>query len=95
MYRFTASDVPAGFAGNAVRAGTRPTNHLRDSTGLSETLWQLQAGEHAVLLTCCADTLGVARVVNAPALLHYMKGWLVDDVARYARKWGWRLALVA
>ena len=95
MHRVAATQRP-------VRSTNHPQWHANvDATdvacteNLAETLWQLRAGEHAVALTCHADVSGFVRVVGAPDLLHYMKGWLLEEVARYARRYGWRLAFVA
>ncbi|KPK37323.1 MAG: hypothetical protein AMJ69_11930 [Gammaproteobacteria bacterium SG8_47] len=60
-----------------------------------ETLWQVEACDQGVVLLCRTDGMGFTRVVEVPALFHYMKGWLIDDVARYARRSGWRFSFVA
>lgn len=87
--------MPARVAVVSDRRGARPVRQAGDALKPAETLWQLKAGGQAAMLIASADLLGHARVTSTPDLLHYMNGWLVDDVARYARQWGWRLAFVA
>ena len=95
MYRFTATQLPATTASALPRRANRTATRVGQIQTSAETLWQLEAGGQAAVLRCGEDSSGCTRVVSTPDLLHYMKGWLVDDVARYARQWGWRLAFVA
>ncbi len=95
MYRLTTTELPLGAANPLRQRADHGAGHVVPRDMLAETLWQLSAGEHTAALTCHEDVSGSVRVVSAPDLLHYMRGWLVEEVARYARRCGWRLAFVA
>lgn len=95
MYRFTVTELPLNPTSHPRQRANHGAGHVAPADTPAETLWQLSAGEHTAALTCHEDVTGCVRVVGAPDLLHYMRGWLVEEVARHARQCGWRLAFVA
>lgn len=95
MHRFIATELPVSSTSHPHRRASYGVTRDARTVAFAETLWQLRAGEQAATLTCHEDVSGCVRVVSTPDLLHYMKGWLIEEVSRYARRCGWRLAFVA